>query len=631
MYVTNVHGCRNAVSAATWSVVRKAGLTNSVTWKRNTTRLATISRRTHGVMPNIRCGSIASLSPARAPRVPREPADPLAQLRKLDPRSPGGLGEEAGARHAGERVRLQAKDVALGAQSEVDARVPPELEGPVSRERQLLELARQRRIELRGEDLLRHPGRVLALVVEQLVLRNDLTHRQRHVTEHPHRQLPPGDELLRHHLGIERFRDFHRRVQPFGVAHQRHPHGGAHLRRFDDHRPSQRRRHILGGDGAHDPRGSGPPRRAEQPLGEVLVHGERARQRPAAGIGHGDHVEHRLQDPPFTTPRVQAQEQHVRTGDLFEPREPVREHRALAPVELRHRGRLPADRGREQPLLVGGGEEPGHRIDDPHRMPATPQRLHDLGGAGERDRALRRRTARDHRDPHQWMPASWWRTSYRVTIPAILPSRRTSAAGVSRESRVVSRSTGRSTSTTGNGASITSWTGWSSVAGSSSARAMSPCSDTAPTPSPTSSTGSCDTLYVLIRFNAWRTVAVGATEISGGAPEFRASRSWATDTRSASRIWFSCSHSSLKTFDRYRSPVSASTVTTSACGSFTRRATSSAATTLTPVEPPVNRASSLARRRTISMASLSDTVIHSSITSQCSEVGSLSPPIPSTL
>src|SRR2546425_13296601 len=119
------------------------GLTNSVTWSRKTTRLATISRRTHGVIPNIRCGPIVWLSPARAPRVPREPADPLAQLRKLDPRSPGGLGEEAGARHAGERVRLQAKDVALGAQSEVDARVPPELKGPVSRERQLLQLARQ--------------------------------------------------------------------------------------------------------------------------------------------------------------------------------------------------------------------------------------------------------------------------------------------------------------------------------------------------------------------------------------------------------------------------------------------------------------------------------------------------------
>src|SRR5437870_7761769 len=122
------------------------GLTNSVTWSRKTTRLATISRRTHGVMPNIRCGSIASLSPARAPRVPREPADPLAQLRKLDPRGAGGLRKEAGARHAGERVRLKAKDVALGAQPEVDERIPPELEGAVCRQCQLLQLPRQRRL-----------------------------------------------------------------------------------------------------------------------------------------------------------------------------------------------------------------------------------------------------------------------------------------------------------------------------------------------------------------------------------------------------------------------------------------------------------------------------------------------------
>src|SRR2546427_12329708 len=104
------------------------GLTNSVTWSRKTTRLATISRRTHGVMPNIRCGPIVWLSPARTPRVPREAANPLAQLRKLDPRGPRGLRQETGARHAGERVRLKAKDVASGAQSEVGTRVSPELE-----------------------------------------------------------------------------------------------------------------------------------------------------------------------------------------------------------------------------------------------------------------------------------------------------------------------------------------------------------------------------------------------------------------------------------------------------------------------------------------------------------------------
>src|SRR5207237_6267485 len=113
-------------------------------------------------------------SPARAPRVPppaaRQTADPLAQLRKLDPRRPGGLGQEARPRHAGKRVGLETKDVALGAQPEVNARVTPELERPVRRQRQLLQLTRQGRVELGGEDLLRHPRRILALVVAPLVL-----------------------------------------------------------------------------------------------------------------------------------------------------------------------------------------------------------------------------------------------------------------------------------------------------------------------------------------------------------------------------------------------------------------------------------------------------------------------------
>src|SRR2546430_987599 len=84
-----------------------------------------------------------------------------------------------------------------------------------------------------------------------------------------------------------------------------------------------------------------------------------------------------------------------------------------------------------------------------HAGPPPPQRLDDLRRAREGHGALGGRAAREHRDPHQWIPASWCSTSYRVTIPAILPSRRTSAAGVSRDSSVVSRSTGRSASTTG--------------------------------------------------------------------------------------------------------------------------------------------------------------------------------------
>src|SRR5437879_9763896 len=128
-------------------------------------------------------GPSCNLSPARAPRVPpaRKTADPLAQLGELDPRRPGRLGQEARSRHAGKRVGLETKDVALGAQPEVNARISPELERPVRRERQLLQLTRQRRVELGGEDLLRHAPRIPALVVEQLVLRDDLSHRERHV------------------------------------------------------------------------------------------------------------------------------------------------------------------------------------------------------------------------------------------------------------------------------------------------------------------------------------------------------------------------------------------------------------------------------------------------------------------
>src|SRR2546422_1599955 len=41
----------------------KRGLTKIVSCRRKTTRLATISRRTHGVMPNVRCGPIRCLIP----------------------------------------------------------------------------------------------------------------------------------------------------------------------------------------------------------------------------------------------------------------------------------------------------------------------------------------------------------------------------------------------------------------------------------------------------------------------------------------------------------------------------------------------------------------------------------------
>src|SRR5688572_1212922 len=117
-------------------------------------------------MPNIRCGPIAKSSPTPAILLAREPANPLAQFGEVDPGGLRRLGEEAHLGHPGQRIGLQAKDVAVGAQSEVDPGVAAQLERAVRRERQLLELAGELRVELRRKNLLRHSWGVLALVVE---------------------------------------------------------------------------------------------------------------------------------------------------------------------------------------------------------------------------------------------------------------------------------------------------------------------------------------------------------------------------------------------------------------------------------------------------------------------------------
>src|SRR5205823_11812970 len=117
VYVTNVQGRASASSGANPNVATNHGLTKIVIWSRKTTRLATISRRTHGVIPNIRCGTIPYLSPARAPRVPPpgQATDPLAQLGELDPRRPRALGPEARPEHPRNRVGLAPKHVPPGA------------------------------------------------------------------------------------------------------------------------------------------------------------------------------------------------------------------------------------------------------------------------------------------------------------------------------------------------------------------------------------------------------------------------------------------------------------------------------------------------------------------------------------
>src|SRR2546427_5926508 len=163
MYVRNVQGRASASSGVNPKAAWKRGSTNSVRCSRQTRRLATSSRRTHGVIPNIRCGPITRSSPTPAVLLPREPANPLAQLGELDPGGLCGLRDEAGSGHPGERVRLQTKNVAVGAQPEVHTRIPAELQGAVRDERELLQLPGELRVDLRWEDLLRHPRRVFAL------------------------------------------------------------------------------------------------------------------------------------------------------------------------------------------------------------------------------------------------------------------------------------------------------------------------------------------------------------------------------------------------------------------------------------------------------------------------------------
>src|SRR3989475_3805614 len=239
MYVRNVQGRASASSGVNPNTAWKRGCRNRGRWSREARRLATSSRRTHGVIPNIRCGPITRSSPTPAVLLPREPANPLAQLGEFDPGGLGGLREEAHPGHPRQRVGLQTKDVAVRAQSEVDAGVAAQLEGAMRRERELLELAGERRVELRREDLFRHAGRVLALVVEQLVLGNDLPDGERHVPEDADRELPAPGEMLHHHLLVITRRERHGRVEPLRVLDEREPDGGPLLRRLHDDRPPQ--------------------------------------------------------------------------------------------------------------------------------------------------------------------------------------------------------------------------------------------------------------------------------------------------------------------------------------------------------------------------------------------------------
>src|SRR5918998_1201536 len=69
------------------------------------------------------------------------------------------------------------------------------------------------------EDLLRHARRVLALVVENLVPWNDLSHGERPALQHRDGQLPAGHELLDHYLVVVLPGQLYRRVIVGGPFH----------------------------------------------------------------------------------------------------------------------------------------------------------------------------------------------------------------------------------------------------------------------------------------------------------------------------------------------------------------------------------------------------------------------------
>ena len=239
------------------------------------------------------------------------------------------------------------------------------------------------------------------------MLGDDLAHRERHVAQNADGELAAGDELLGHDLVVVAggFRD--RGVEVLGLLHQREAHRRSLLGGLDDHRPAEGGRDVLGGDRRHEPRRCGHARGAEQALGEVLVHRQRARERAASGVGDADHVEHGLERAALAAPAVEAGEEHLGPGHGGESRDPLRQEAPLALVEVREVRQGAAHVAGEQPPLVLGGEQAAGRIDDAHFMLPLAQRGDDLGGARERHGPLGRRPAGEHGDLHQRMPASW--------------------------------------------------------------------------------------------------------------------------------------------------------------------------------------------------------------------------------
>ena len=105
--------------------------------------------------------------------------DLAAGSTEIDSHRGGGLWKQARPGHSGKGVRFKTIRGTIFVQPKVYPRKIPQLERSVGGKAELLNTDGQSLIEACREDLATHPGRVFALVVENLVAGDDFPYRQR--------------------------------------------------------------------------------------------------------------------------------------------------------------------------------------------------------------------------------------------------------------------------------------------------------------------------------------------------------------------------------------------------------------------------------------------------------------------
>src|SRR5919204_2339601 len=161
-----------------------------------------------------------------------ESDDSLTELRKADSHSSGPLWYQTELRHPGQRVRLETVELAFAREPEIYACVTTQLQRLERCERLLLNLLSRFTRQLRREFFGRHPRRVLALVIVNLVLRQYLPNGKRHLTENTNRELTAWNEPLDHDFIVVLGGFLNRRGEILTLLHQRQSNSGPLLRRL---------------------------------------------------------------------------------------------------------------------------------------------------------------------------------------------------------------------------------------------------------------------------------------------------------------------------------------------------------------------------------------------------------------